>query len=260
MSKKAVVVTGAASGIGAAVFTDLSRSGYAVVGIDRSTAPDSLPAQCAWVVGDVSDASSIDEAIREAQSLGTLVAWVNNAGVVEDVPLHLISEERIDETLNTNLRGTLLGTRAALREFLRAGTAGSIVNIGSIHGRGAFPGTPAYDSTKGAIEAITRYTATEYGHLGIRANTIAPGAIRTEMLASAIAAAPDPEGLERDYSALHPMDRLGESSEVASVVRFLLSADASFVSGATIPVDGGAASRVFAFPPHKDVPRTLSGP
>jgi len=257
VSKNVVVVTGVSSGIGAAIFSDLARRGYRVVGVARSAAPHILPPEAAWVVGDVAEANTMDAAILKGRSLGTLVGWVNNAGVVEDVPLHLISEDRMDATLNTNLRGTLLGTQAALREFLRSGTAGAIVNIGSIHGRGAFPGTPVYDSTKGAIEAITRYTAAEYGHLGIRANTVSPGAIRTEMLATAIAEAPDPEQLERDFSALHPMNRLGESTEIASVVRFLLSDDASFISGANLPVDGGAASRVFAFPPHKDVPRTL---
>jgi NAD(P)-dependent dehydrogenase (short-subunit alcohol dehydrogenase family) len=257
MRDDVVVVTGVSSGIGAAIFSDLQRNGYGVVGIARTPAPEALPDGTRWVEGDVAHSSTMDRAVEQASDLGTLVGWVNNAGVVEDVPLHLISDERIDMTLNTNLRGTLLGSRAALRAFIRDGVAGCIVNIGSIHGRGAFPGTPAYDSSKGGIEAATRYAAAEYGHLGIRVNAVAPGAIRTEMLDKAINDAPDPAQLERDFSALHPLNRLGESGEVASVVRFLLSDEASFISGATIPVDGGAAARVFRFPPHQDVPTSF---
>ncbi|MFD1716088.1 SDR family NAD(P)-dependent oxidoreductase [Amnibacterium flavum] len=258
MSKKVVVVTGVSSGIGASIFSDLQSHGYAVVGVARTPPVAELPDDVEWVVGDVGDSTTGEEAARVAAKLGTLHGWVNNAGVLEDVPLHLISDERIDATLRTNLRGTLLGTRAALREFIRTATPGVIVNMGSIHGRAGFPGTPAYDATKGGIEAVTRYAAAEYGHLGIRVNTVAPGAIKTEMLAQALLDAPDGEQLERDFSALHPLNRLGESIEVANVVRFLLSDDASFVSGATIPVDGGAAARVFNFPPHHQVPSAIS--
>lgn len=126
--------------------------------------------------------------------------------------------------------------------------------MGSLHGRGAFPGTPAYQATKGGIESLTRYTAVEYGHLGIRVNAVAPGAIRTDMLMNALADCPDPTAAERESATLHPLNRLGEKEEVAWVVRFLLSEDASFVSGAIIPVDGGAAARDFQLPHHEGVP------
>jgi NAD(P)-dependent dehydrogenase (short-subunit alcohol dehydrogenase family) len=249
-----VVVTGASSGIGAAICKDLAANGYRVVGLSLTEPSEALPERITWVIGDVTDAASHERAATAASSLGALTGWVNNAGIVESVPLHLISDDVMNATLNTNLFGTLAGMRTALRAFIATGVAGTIVNVSSIHARGAFPGTPAYDASKAGIDAVTRYAAAEYGHLGIRVNSVAPGAIRTEMVASAIVDNPQ---LGRDFAALHPLNRLGESAEVARAVRFLLSDDASFVSGASLPVDGGGAARVFAFPPHADVPRAF---
>lgn len=253
------VVTGASNGIGAAVATELLAAGWQVVGVDRKPLETPELAGIAWVVGDVATELTHDEAVVAASSLGTLNGWVNNAGIIESCPLHLLSHADAERTLRTNLYGTIAGTRAALRAFISNGAAGSIVNVSSVHARGGFPGTPVYDASKGAVEALTRYAAVEYGHLGIRVNAVAPGAIRTEMLATAIANAPDPMRLEADYAALHPLARLGEAFEVARAVRFLLSHDSAFVSGVVLPVDGAAAARVFAFPPHPDVPVTVRG-
>ncbi|MFF1933750.1 SDR family NAD(P)-dependent oxidoreductase [Streptomyces sp. NPDC058228] len=249
-----VVVTGAASGIGAAIVTELRAVGYGVVGVDLQPSRERVDERLAWVHGDVSDPGTHELAVSAAAEIGLLKGWVNNAGRVENAPLHALSDAEAEATLRTNLYGTLAGTRAALRSFIATGVLGAIVNVSSIHARGAFPGTPAYDATKGGIEALTRYAAVEYGHLGIRANAIAPGAIRTEMIADAIKAADEPARLERDFAALHPLARLGEPHEVARAVRFLLSADASFISGAVLAVDGAAAARVYSFPPHADVP------
>jgi NAD(P)-dependent dehydrogenase (short-subunit alcohol dehydrogenase family) len=257
MTDEVVVVTGVSSGIGAAICADLAAHGYHVIGVSRTPPAVPHPEGVTAVLGDVSQAETHARAVAAAAEIGTLTGWVNNAGIIESVPLHLMTDEVMNATLSTNLYGTLAGMRAALKSFLATGTAGKIVNVSSIHGRGAFPGTPAYDASKGGIDAATRYAAAEYGHLGIRVNSVAPGAIRTEMIASAIAAAPDPAQLEHDFAALHPLRRLGESAEVARAVRFLLSEDASFVSGASLAIDGGGAARVFAFPPHEDVPMTF---
>jgi NAD(P)-dependent dehydrogenase (short-subunit alcohol dehydrogenase family) len=254
MRDEVVVVTGTAGGIGAAIASELRESGRLVVGIDRRNPDRDVEAGMTWVIGDVAERETHERAVAAAGELGRLVGWVNNAGVVENTPLHAISDQVLDRTLRSNLYGTLAGTRAALQAFLRHRVAGAIVNVSSIHARGAFPGTPAYDASKGGIEALTRYAAAEYGHLCIRVNAVAPGAIRTEMVAKAIAEASDPEQLEREFAQLHPLARLGEPCEVARAVRFLLSSDASFISGAVLPVDGAAAARVFGFAPHADVP------
>jgi NAD(P)-dependent dehydrogenase (short-subunit alcohol dehydrogenase family) len=252
MNDGVVVVTGAASGIGAAIVATLRRSGRKVVCVDRRL-PDDEPADI-WILGDVGDSDTHRRAAIAAAEAGRLDGWVNNAGITENNALHAMSDAQIRVTLETNLFGALAGTRAALNEYLRTETPGVLVNISSIHGRGAFPGTPNYDASKGGIEALTRYTAAEYGHLGIRANAVAPGAIRTEMVNDAIRKSVDPEKTERNYAALHPLARLGEPEEVARAVAFLLSNEASFISGVVLPVDGGAAARVFAFPAHTDVP------
>jgi NAD(P)-dependent dehydrogenase (short-subunit alcohol dehydrogenase family) len=102
---------------------------------------------------------------------------------------------------------------------------------------------------KGGIDALTRYTAVEYGPIGIRANAIAPGAIRTQMLVDVINKASDPAREESDMSALHPLSRLGEPGEIASVVNFLLSDESSFLSGQSIAVDGGATARCYRYEP-----------
>ncbi|TDC80495.1 SDR family NAD(P)-dependent oxidoreductase [Streptomyces hainanensis] len=248
-----VVVTGAAGGIGAAIVTELLATGYRVVGVDRQ--PRQLvDERLAWVHGDVGKPGTHRLAVSAAAEIGLLEGWVNNAGRIENTPLHALSDAEAEDTLRCNLYGTLAGTRAALQSFVATGVQGSIVNVSSIHARGAFPGTPAYDATKGAIEALTRNAAVEYGHLGIRVNAIAPGAIRTAMIIDALKAADEPTRLERDFAALHPLGRLGEPHEVARAARFLLSADASFVSGAVLAVDGAAGARVYPFPPHADVP------
>ncbi len=124
------------------------------------------------------------EAAVAAAAPGSLRAWVNNAGVTFAEPLHRADPDRIERTLAINLGGAIYGSRAALAAFVDAGTAGAIVNISSIHGQAAFPGWSVYDATKGGIDALTRSICAEYGHLGIRCNAIAPGAVNTEILAT----------------------------------------------------------------------------
>jgi glucose 1-dehydrogenase len=245
------VVTGAAAGIGAAIRDRLLGDGWSVIGIDIADPidrEDLITRNYRHVIGDVADPAAH---ARAAEFAGAdLRAWINNAGVIEDAALHVIDEPTIDRTLDVNLRGTINGTRQALARFVADGVPGSIVNVSSIHGRGAFPGSPVYDATKGAIEALTRYAAVEYGGRGIRTNCVAPGAIRTELLQRVIAGSPDPVVAEHEFAALHPINRLAEPAEVAAVVAFLLGDDASFVNGAVVPVDGGASARFYAYPPH----------
>lgn len=253
------VVTGGSTGIGNAICRRLATDGHYVVYISRTSAPAQdfadLEESISFIGGDVSNSADVQSALEAAVRVAPLRGWVNNAAMIEDVALHEASDEHIARVLSVNLVGTLYGTRTAVREFLRTETAGSIVNVSSIHGRGAFPGNPIYDTSKGGVDAITRYAAVEYGHLGIRVNAVAPGAIRTRLLNEVIEAAPDSRAAEADFAALNVLRRLGEVEEVADVVAYLLGEQASFVNGAIIPVDSGSAARVYPFPQHSSVPQ-----
>jgi NAD(P)-dependent dehydrogenase (short-subunit alcohol dehydrogenase family) len=117
----------------------------------------------------------------------------------------------------------------------------------------AFPAAFAYQASKGGVDAITRQVAVEYGPAGIRCNAVRPGAIDTPMSARSADRLGDPEAEYRAYAALHPLGRIGKAEEVAALIAFLLGPGSSFVTGACVPVDGGAAARCFAYPPDPDI-------
>lgn len=255
--RQSIVVTGAGRGIGACIAADLVERGYAVVGVSRSWRDDrdgdhDGDGGMTRITGDVADTTVHARAAEAALARGPLAGWVNNAAVLEHVALHDVDDDSIRRQIDTNLVGVIKGSRAALGAMIPQ-RRGSIVNLSSIHGRGAFPGNAIYDATKAGIEAVSRSLAVEYGPLGIRANAVAPGAVRSDMLATATAASG-----EGDLADLHPLGRIAEPQEVAEVVAFLIGTGSSFISGATIPVDGGAAARVYPFAPHPDVRKLLS--
>ena len=254
MESLSAVVTGAGEGIGAAVCRRLIDDGYRVVGLDLdadllSAAERALGARFVGVVGDVGERAAHEAALAEARRDGRLVGWVNNAGI--DIPA------RADETRETDLRriidvnliGTALGSSIAVGAFLAQGEGGAIVNVSSLQAIRAFPSAFSYAASKGGIDALTRQLAIEYGSWGIRANVVQPGAIRTPMTERSLAMAEDQDAELRSYAELHALNRIGEADEVAAVVAFLVSDDASFVTGACIPVDGGAAARSYRYPP-----------
>ena len=161
----------------------------------------------------------------------------------------------VDETIRVNLMAAFWGCSEAVRAFLDQRTPGAIVNISSIHARAAFNGFAAYDVAKGGVNALTRYVAVEYGPAGIRCNAIEPGAFRTPMNQSVIDRAPDPAKAEWEMSALHPLGRMGEPREIGAVAAFLLSDEASFLSGECIAVDGAASARCYPYDPDPAVVR-----
>jgi len=261
-STKTVVVTGAGAGIGLAILQRLDRDGFVVIGIERSaeaaaSAEKSLTNGGTVIVGDVANRAVLGEARRRAEGAGELTAWVNNAGVAISGTLHDPIEDEVAQVFAVNLLGVYWGCAEAVQSFIANSVKGSVVNISSIHGRAAFPGWAAYDTAKGGVDALTRYLAVEYGPLGIRANAIAPGAIRTEMVERVIADAPQPEKAEREMSEIHPLNRLGEPSEIASTVAFLVSNESSFMSGQSIAVDGAATARCFRFDASPDIQAIL---
>jgi NAD(P)-dependent dehydrogenase (short-subunit alcohol dehydrogenase family) len=254
--RKSVIVTGAANGIGKAIVARLATTGWVVVGVDRDVdALQHVTGQVggAAVAGDVRDREVLMKARGAAEDAGQLSAWVNNAGVVRLGPLHVMSPEVIDETLDIDLRAVVFGTREALTSFLANGVGGSIVNISSVHARGSFPGYGAYDAAKGGVESLTRYVCTEYGHLGIRCNAIAPGAVNTNIVAPAGPDRPEPVSWVIQGADLSPMHRVSEPVEIAEVVAFLVEGPSFAINGHTLAVDNGMSARNYAVAPDSAV-------
>jgi NAD(P)-dependent dehydrogenase (short-subunit alcohol dehydrogenase family) len=241
------VVTGGGQGIGRAIVERLSTDRHPVVIIEHD------PAAAAWttqhpasaslyvVAGDAGDELIAARAVAQAQAMGRLMGWVNNAAIFRDASLHKAPVQEVIHLIGHNLHPALVGCAAAIRAFLADDRGGAVVNISSHQATRAVPGCLPYATAKAAIEGMTRALAVEYGGRGIRVNAVALGSIHTERYQAYLAAQTPEHAAHIDHQmrALHPLGRIGRAEEVASVVRFLLSAEASFINGATIPVDGG---------------------
>ncbi len=254
---KSVVVTGCGTGIGRAIFTRLLNDGWKVVGIDfQAKLADEARAEAGSrgdvVLGDVADISVLEAAADRAQQFAPLAGWANNAGLALGGNLHEPNMAEVQRLFNVNLMGVFWGSSVAVKRFMAQKSGGAICNTSSIHSTGSFAGWAAYDTAKGGIDALTRYTAVEYGPIGIRANAVAPGAIMTPLFTKVVADSPDPAETLRNFGLLHALERCGEPEEIAAVVAFLLSDEASFISGQVLAVDGGATARNFYFPADPD--------
>ncbi|MFI7665813.1 SDR family NAD(P)-dependent oxidoreductase [Nocardia sp. NPDC049526] len=236
------VVTGGGRGIGRAIVQSLLGTENTVVAIERDAAA------LAWagdrvlaVIGDASSVETAERAADLAQAVGPLVGWVNNAAIFRDAAVHTAPAPQVLELINANLAPAVIGCTTAVRRFLAAGARGAIVNVTSHQAQRAVPGALPYSTAKAAIEGLTRAIAVEYGRNDIRCNAVAPGSVDTERYAEFLAGlTPSASAkVEREMAALHPIGRVATTGEVAAAVAFLLSADASFINGAVVPVDGG---------------------
>lgn len=241
---KVAIVTGGGSGIGEAIGRRLGADGAKVVLSDIELE------RAERVAGVIADAGGTASAVRQdtaspedsekvvrhaVDTYGALHYAVNNAGIGgAQAPTGEVDLDDWRRVIDVNLNGVLYGMRYQIPEMLKAGATGSaIVNMASIHGSVAAIGNSAYTAAKHGVVGLTRNAATEYGPQGLRVNCVGPAYIETPLL----------QGLPAEFRAAlvarHPLGRLGQPEEVAAVVRFLLSDEASFVTGAYYLIDGG---------------------
>lgn len=241
--QRTVIVTGAASGIGAAIATGFLSQGNPVVLFDldadgaRKVVEDGGHRAKALILqGDASDEGAIQESVARAESVfGPIRVLVNNVGVEINGLVHEQSRDVWDRMVAVNLTSFLLFSKYCI-PGMRANSGGAIINIASIHSFQSWPSCAAYDATKAGILGLTRGLAVDYGPDGIRVNAICPGYTRTPLLERWFASIPD--GEEKAARA-HPLRRIGEPIDIANAALFLASDQASFITGSVLAVDGG---------------------
>lgn len=247
LSGKVALVTGAASGLGAATARRLAKDGAAVLLTDRDLAGEDIAAsiveqggQAAFRLHDVTSHPDWAAAVEHAVSdFGRLDILVNNAGVAggrHELMDH--SYEAWRDILAVNLDGVFLGLRHAGPRIAASG-GGSVINLSSILGKVGMAGAAAYCASKGGVTMLTKAAALEWAPLGIRVNSVHPGFIDTPMVSNALATREDGNEMRVALMSAHPIGRFGVPREIADAIAFLASDEASFITGAELVVDGG---------------------
>lgn len=251
---KVALVTGSSQGIGQGIVLRLAQAGADVV-INYRSHPEGAeetlekvraiggkcylaecPSHAYSIQADLGSVDMVRELIAESIGhFGRLDILVNNAGIEKHAPFWEVTEADYDAVLNVNLKGVFFATQAFVQHLLEAKRTGKIINISSVHEELPFPNFTAYCASKGGMRMLTRNLAVELGPLGITINNVAPGAIETPINTKLLN---DPAKLGALLNNI-PLGRLGQPQDVASLVTFLASSDADYITGSTFFVDGG---------------------
>ena len=248
---KVALISGAGSGIGRAAALLFAAEGAAVgvIDIDPAGGGQTLElvkkqgGEAALLPVDVTSAADVSRAIEKIESdYGRIDVLFNNAGIELSRPLHQTSEQEWDQVLAVNLKGMFLLAKAILPIMMRQ-KSGAIVNTSSISGILGWPAYAAYSTSKGGVIQLTRQMAVDYAAYNIRVNCICPGTTLTPLIERLFELEKDPETAKNVIAARHPLGRFAQPEENAQAVLFLASEEASFITGATLPVDGGYTAK-----------------
>ena len=243
LKDKTAIITGGGTGIGLATARAFYQEGAKIILFGRrkeklEKAVEKLGDSAIIVQGDMTNNNDIDQLINETlHNFKKIDILVNNAGLFNGAPLHEISDSQWDEIMDINIRSVFQLTRRVLPAMLSQ-KYGSIIHISSILGLIAVPQVAAYNVSKGALNQFSRSIAVEYGSSGIRSNSICPGLIATDMTADLM----KDVDLMKEWSKDYPIGRFGKPEDVANACLYLASDESSFVTGITLPVDGGFTS------------------
>lgn len=248
---KVVVVTGGASGMGAASVREFVSRGALVAIVDRNAEGATAIAEASatnghcpmTIIGDIADSTFCNSVVDQVMDThARLDVLVNSAGTIHRADSFGTNDDDWQRVMSVNVDGMFYLCRAALRPMVAA-QSGAIVNFGSIWGGVGSAGSTAYCVSKGAVHQLTRALALDHVEQGIRVNAVAPGEVNTPMLASERSAPPTAEDLQALADATIPMKRLADPSEIAKVVVFLASDEASYMTGEIVHVDAGYTAR-----------------
>ncbi|MEE8128444.1 MAG: SDR family oxidoreductase [Nitrospinaceae bacterium] len=243
LQNKTAIITGGATGIGLACTRLLAQEGARVAIFGRrqdrlDQAQQEIGDAVLAVQGDITQEQDTARLVETAvKQLGKVDILINNAGIFGGSPIHETDDAVWDQTFNINMRGVFQLTRKVLPQMIAQGS-GSIIHISSILGMIAVPGTAAYNASKGALNQFSKSIAVEYGGQGIRSNSICPGMIETEMTEELRS----DKALMAEWMKGYPLGRFGKPEEVAQACLFLASDESAFITGATLPIDGGCTA------------------